>query len=179
MIVDNIQTYLHLLERDMRLLGIYRCESLVEVESHLLDSLDQGLRSGLSPEKAAITAIHRFGSPLQVAYRFLKESFSMKQKILLACSTILGLLIAYIDSRPTWDDTGLTVFALLAIGGVIGLLLQKRPWLYALAFGIWLPLTGIIFRHDWMMLIVLAFPFIGVYAGWLIKQLFTRLAHST
>ncbi len=75
----------------------------------------------------------------------------MKQKILLVASLVLGLLIAYIDSRPTWDDTGITVFALLAGGGIIGLLVQKRPWLFALAFGLWIPLWGVVVRHDLLM----------------------------
>ncbi len=103
----------------------------------------------------------------------------MKQKILFACSVMLGLLIAYVDSRPPWDDTGITVFAILLGGGIIGLLLQKRPWLYALAFGIWLPLFSIFFKHDFMMLITLIFPFIGVYAGWALHLVSRKLLHSS
>jgi hypothetical protein len=102
----------------------------------------------------------------------------MKQKLLLFGSIGLGLLIAYIDSRPTWDDTGITVFALLAGGGIIGLLLQKRPWLFALAFSIWMPVWGIVARHDLMMLVVLIFPFIGVYAGWAVRQVSRKVLHN-
>jgi hypothetical protein len=102
----------------------------------------------------------------------------MKQKILLFSSVVMGLLIAYIDSRPTWDDTGMTVFALLAGGAIIGLLLQKRPWLFALAFGLWVPLWGVIARHDPRMLIVLIFPFAGVFAGWAIRQVSGKVLHN-
>ena len=93
----------------------------------------------------------------------------MKQKILLISSLILGLLIAYIDSRPTWDDTGITVLALLVGGGIIGLLVRKHPWLFAFAFGLWIPLYGIIFRHDFSMSVVLFFPFV-----WIISWLFIQ-----
>jgi hypothetical protein len=103
----------------------------------------------------------------------------MKQWLLLVGSTLLGLLIAFIDSRPSWDDTAITVGMLLIGGGIIGLLLQKRPWLYALAFGIWIPLAGLVLRHDPLMLIVLIFPFIGVYAGWLVRKLARKAIHST
>ena len=47
----------------------------------------------------------------------------MKQWLLLVGSTLLGLLIAFIDSRPSWDDTAITVGMLLIGGGIIGLLL--------------------------------------------------------
>src|SRR5512146_716222 len=102
----------------------------------------------------------------------------MKQTLLLIGSVVLGLLIAYIDSRPGWDDTGVTALALLVGGGIIGLLLQKRPWLYALAFGIWIPLYGLLFKHDWMMVIILAFPFFGVYAGWVLRLASKKRLHS-
>lgn len=102
----------------------------------------------------------------------------MKQKLLLFGSIVLGLLIAYIDSRPTWDDAGVTALALLLGGGVIGLLLQKRPWLFVLAFGIWIPLYGIVFKHDLLMLIILIFPFFGVYAGWALRLASQKLIHS-
>ncbi len=88
------------------------------------------------------------------------------QKILFILSITAGLLIAYVDSRPTWDDTGITVFALLVAGGMIGLLVQRRPWLYALALGLWIPLWGILHARDFAMLLVLLFPLVGVYAGW-------------
>ena len=93
----------------------------------------------------------------------------MKQKLLLVAAVVFGLLVTYIDSRPTWDDTGITVLVLLIGSGIIGLLAQKRPWIFALAIGLWLPLWYILTRHDLSMFIVLAFPFIGVYAGWLLR----------
>jgi hypothetical protein len=93
----------------------------------------------------------------------------MKQKILLVAAVVFGLLMAFVDSRPTWDDTGITVFALLIGSGIIGLLVAKRPWLFALSVGLWLPLWYILTKHDLSMLILLAFPFIGVYAGWALR----------
>jgi hypothetical protein len=36
------------------------------------------------------------------------------QKLLIAISIAFGLLIAYVDSRPNWDDTGITAVAIFA-----------------------------------------------------------------
>ncbi len=88
------------------------------------------------------------------------------QKILFAASIAAGLLIAFIDSRPTWDDTAITVAALLVCGGITGLLVKLHAWLYALALGLWLPLWEGIASRNFTILVTLVFPFVGVYAGW-------------
>jgi hypothetical protein len=130
-----------------------------------------------SLEQAQMRALEWFGSPRLVAGHFEKERHFMMQKILLVCALASGLLIAYVDSRPTWDDTGITVFALLGASGIIGLLVQRRPWLYALAVGLWIPLWGIIHTQNFSMVLVLLFPFAGVYAGWAVRLVVQRTLH--
>ena len=99
-------------------------------------------------------------------------------KILLAVAVAAGLSIAFIDSRPTWDDTAITVGALLVAGGILGLLIKQRPWLYALALGLWLPLWEGIASRNFTILVVLAFPFVGVYAGWILGQMVRKSQHT-
>ena len=70
------------------------------------------------------------------------------QKVLFVIALALGLLIAYVDSQPTWDDTGITVLALVVTSGLLGLLSPKRPWLWALAVGVWIPLLAIVSHHN-------------------------------
>jgi hypothetical protein len=166
---SRINAYLRLLEKELRVRGLFSPDTLAEVESHLLDARDQGLQDGLDPQSAQAQALDQFGSARLVARRFESERKTMKQKLLLVAAVVFGLLVTYIDSRPTWDDTGITVLVLLIGSGIIGLLAQKRPWIFALAIGLWLPLWYILTRHDLSMFIVLAFPFIGVYAGWLLR----------
>lgn len=96
------------------------------------------------------------------------------QRILLAAALVVGLLIAYVDSLPKWDDTGVTVFALVFCAGVLGLIVKRRPWLYGLAVGLWLPLRAIILTHDFRFLAVLLFPLAGVYAGWGLQKLIAK-----
>lgn len=74
-----------------------------------------------------------------------------------------GVAIAWIDTRPTWDDTGIAAGALLvaaALGGVSGL----RPWLAAL-----LVVTPLLIAELGTSGIGLLIPavvaFVGAYGG--------------
>lgn len=91
------------------------------------------------------------------------------QKILTGIAVLAGLLFAYVDSRPNWDDTALLVVGILGVCGLIALLGYHRPWLLALAVGIWIPLHGIFVSHNAGALVALVIAFIGAYAGWVIR----------
>jgi hypothetical protein len=67
----------------------------------------------------------------------------MINKILLAVALSLGAAIAYVDSRPRWDDTGITAAALVLCSGILGAVGPSRPWLWALAVGLWIPLHAL------------------------------------
>ena len=99
------------------------------------------------------------------------------QKILLATGVITGLFLAYIDSLPTWDDTGILVGGLLLVSGLLTLLGHRRPWLIALAVGLWIPLHDIYLSHDFRMLVVLLFPLVGAYAGWAVRLGIRKTLH--
>ncbi|HUR32360.1 MAG TPA: hypothetical protein VM032_01100 [Vicinamibacterales bacterium] len=80
----------------------------------------------------------------------------------------LGLGIAYVDSRPYWDDTGVTTFALFTFAGFLGFLVPHRVWLMALGIGIWIPALAFVQSprvESAPMLLVLAFAFVGAYGG--------------
>ena len=86
-------------------------------------------------------------------------------KVLLPLAICLGLLIAYVDSRPNWDDAGITAGALLVTCGILGALGPDRPWLWALAVGTWIPACAIASTRNFGSLVVLVFAFAGAYAG--------------
>jgi len=100
------------------------------------------------------------------------------QKILLVVGLVCGLLLAFLDSLPHWDDVGILVGGLLLVSGLLALLGYRRPWLLALAVGIWIPLHDIFLSRDARMLFVLIFPFLGAYAGWGLRLLLRRASHS-
>ncbi len=170
---NQIQTYLCRLERQLWLRGIINSEIMAEIESHLLESVEAGLRRGLDAEEAEHEALERFGSVEIIAKTFEKERKNTMQKILLAVAVLMGLSIAFVDSRPTWDDTGITVVALLLGSGLLTLLGYQKPWLIALAIGLWMPLYEIFLSHQFslsagfpILLFVLLVCFVGAYAGW-------------
>jgi hypothetical protein len=76
-----------------------------------------------------------------------------------------GLVIAYVDSRPNWDDTGITAGAIFAACGLLGILGPERPWLWALGVGAWVPVYGIVSAGNYFSLLALVIAFAGAYAG--------------
>ena len=91
--------------------------------------------------------------------------------VLLAAAVLIGLLIAWIDSRPNWDDTGITAGMILLATAVFGALVPQRAWLFALAVGVWIPLAGIIQQHNYGSIPVLGIAFIGasLLVRWITK----------
>ena len=67
----------------------------------------------------------------------------MWMQILVPAALVLGLLIALVDTSPGWDDTGVTAAAVFACCGLLSTLHPARPWLWALAVGMWIPALGI------------------------------------
>ncbi len=99
--------------------------------------------------------------------------------LLLVVALSLGTFIAYVDSRPTWDDTGVTAGVILIVSGLLGLAQPRGAWLWALAVGLWVPLLPwLAGRGNPAALIALVVAFIGAFGGALVHQTFTALARS-
>jgi len=174
---NQIQAYLRKLERHLWVRGLADKNDLAEIESHLLEAVEHELSQGLSLEEAQTQALERFGSVKIVVSTFEKERQNLMQNILLAAAVLAGLFSAYVDSRPTWDDTGILAGGLLMISGLLTLLGHRKPWLIALAVGIWIPLHDIYLSHDFRMLLVLLFPLVGAYGGWLVRLGIRKTLH--
>ncbi len=166
---ERIDSYLRALKRQLLLRGIFNPELLVEVESHLFEAVEAGIRRGLNEDESERQALERFGSVKVISLAFEKERNNLMQNLLLGIAVLAGLFSAYVDSRPNWDDTGILVGGLLLVSGLLTFLGYRRPWLIALAVGIWIPLYEIFKSHDIMMLVILLVPLIGAYGGWLVR----------
>lgn len=96
----------------------------------------------------------------------------MKNSFILAIllSIVLGLAIGWIDSRPNWDDTGISVFLVLAAAFLCGYLAAKKPWAIALLVSVWIPLFSIVSTQNFGAFLAFIPGFIGAYAGYLIKK---------
>jgi hypothetical protein len=173
-----VQQYMRQLERELQRRGMASREALDEIESHLLDSIEGGVRQGLSPQEAGRRAVQRFGPPRLVAVQFEKQRKHPMQKVYFAIALVLGFAIMFVDSQPKWDDTGIIAFAMLGCAGLIALLAGKRPWLIALAIGLWIPARYIITSQNFSMLFTLLFPLVGAYAGWLVRRVIPKMSHT-
>ncbi|CAN5200983.1 hypothetical protein BH18CHL2_BH18CHL2_10040 [soil metagenome] len=81
-----------------------------------------------------------------------------------------GVFIAFIDSRPTWDDTGVTAgLAIIAAAGSLALS-GRRPWLWALLVGLWTPLYEIVMTQQYASLAVLLVAAVGAAIGYAIAN---------
>jgi hypothetical protein len=82
--------------------------------------------------------------------------------VLLAAAT--GAAIAYVDSRLSWDDTGVAAVAVLAASATFTLWIPRRRWLWAILVA-WVPLVGILHAGNAASLLALAFAAAGGATG--------------
>jgi hypothetical protein len=93
--------------------------------------------------------------------------------LLLLGALALGLALALVDASPGWDDTGVSAVAVLLGAAVFGATRPARPWLWALAVGLWIPAMGITFHHDLAALLALVPAVAGAFAGAGARRLLT------
>ena len=166
---DPLDSYLQDLDRELRRRGHADPEIIEETREHLVDSIAAAQLRGTAPEQATLSAIARFGSPNQIAAQFMADRYRSLHYLLFVIAALVGILITSVDSRPTWDDTGITVFCLVLSGAVLGAIGPQRPWLWALAIGIWIPVHQITRTPTLAVfaggLVIAAFPMVGAYCG--------------
>lgn len=173
--------YLNDLAIELRMRGLRSARIVEETAAHLEDLTMGLLRDGQAAthEDAERAAQERFGAPAAVAKRFASQHFGVDAMAVLVASLLIGAAISWMDNRPHWDDTGVTAFALLLSGGAMGLLVPRRPWLWAISIWIWLPAWNIVTAGAvrpgmiaWV--IVLAFPMTGALLGALVRRTLAR-----
>ena len=89
---------------------------------------------------------------------------------MLMLALCLGGFVTYVDSRPTWDDTGVTAAALFVCAAVFGFASPRWAWAWALALGLWIPLVGVLRAGNYGSLLALLFAFAGAYGGLLLRK---------
>ncbi len=163
--ISDVDEYVSDVHRELRRHGVLGDRIIEEVRGHLLDAVEAGQRQGLPSEAAVENAIRQCGPPAVIARHFAAEKGRAMQKLLLTVSVTLGVLIGYLDSRPSWDDTGVTAGLLFISAAIIGALGPRRPWLWGLCLGIWIPIFGLTHGLNYGSLLALAIALIGAYAG--------------
>lgn len=172
----EVESYLRRLQRELGLRFVVDARVLEEVRDHLDDAIERARSEGADDETACRDVIERFGSPAVVAEAFAAGRTVVLHRWLLLVAVVVGIAIAWVDSRPTWDDTGVTAGAMTLAAGVLGLMGPRRPWAWALGVGIWIPAYAISRAPSLSvlaMLAVLAFPFAGAYLGMTLRRVIT------
>jgi hypothetical protein len=96
----------------------------------------------------------------------------LMQIVLFAAANILGLFFAYVDSRPTWDDTGILVGMIVLSAVILGALGPRRPWLWALAISVWMPFRDALATHRLpASAAAIVFALVGAYLGTSLRRL--------
>ncbi len=90
---------------------------------------------------------------------------------LIVVALALGLVIARIDSRPGWDDTGTSAGLLLLGTATIAAVGGARPWLWAILVGAPTPITEIVSTGNTGSTLALVFAAIGAAVGWWIGSI--------
>lgn len=84
----------------------------------------------------------------------------------MAVALALGLLIAFADSSPGWDSTGITAGALVLAAGATAYVGRSRPWLWAMLVGLPVPVVEIAGNGSAGSVLALVFACAGATVGW-------------
>jgi len=87
---------------------------------------------------------------------------------------VLGLGIAWIDSRPNWDDTGISVFMIAIAATLCAYGATNKPWLIALAASIWIPLYSAVTVMNYGSLLAFIPGFFGAYTGYYLRRMMKK-----
>jgi len=103
----------------------------------------------------------------------------IRSGFLAAVVAVAGLAIAYVDSRPGWDDTGVTVTAIAIVAFAAAAVSGRRPWLWAILAGVWTPAIEIASSGQLASSSALLVAAVGAAAGYGLARLARRGADST
>lgn len=102
----------------------------------------------------------------------------LREPVLAVLSVAAGIATAALDSRPGWDDTGITVALLFVSAFAVAAASGRRPWLWAVLVGVWTPLLEIPSTGATGSLAALAIAALGAFAGYGFVRLLNRPAEG-
>ncbi len=86
----------------------------------------------------------------------------------------IGHFFAFVESRPNFDDTGALVVAIVITSAIFASVFPRRPWLWALAVGMWIPLHSLIHNGDRVSAVALLVALAGAYSGAWLRRSFAH-----
>ena len=96
-----------------------------------------------------------------------RRALSPRTIVATAIALVGGIGIALMDSSPGFDDTGITAVGLLLVAALAAALDGRRPLLWAVLVGAWIPLLEIPATRSSAPLAALVFAGVGAVVGYL------------
>jgi hypothetical protein len=96
--------------------------------------------------------------------------FGRRDGLLAIVAGAIGLTLGYLDSRPSWDDTGIIAALVLLSSAVVAGVSGRRPWLWALLVGAWIPLFEAFGAGGLASLAALAVSTLGAFGGYALAR---------
>ena len=166
----SVDRYLNELGAGLRPYPGRKSDVVNEIRDHLLEAIERRRGEGLTVPEAAEQAMSALGSPRDLAQQIVAQRAWGRTRAMLPICLLLGLVMALIDNQPTWDDTGVSAFAIMGATGALSLFEPTRPWLWALVIGAWFPLLAISLHGNYGALLALLFAFGASYTGSFVRR---------
>jgi len=108
------------------------------------------------------------------------DKSTLRVAALVLTAGLIGWGIGYMDTRPGWDDTGVTAGALLVFGAVVGAAMPRWAWLSGLALGLPVFMMNVALHSNYGSALAIVIALVGAALGALSVWLFrSEDRHST
>lgn len=87
----------------------------------------------------------------------------------------IGLLIAFVDTSPYWDDTAVTAFAIFVSAFTSTFFRPRQAWLWSIIIGGLPFLFNVVKAHNFQSALGFVFSFAGAYTAFVFNPIFEDL----
>lgn len=131
-----------------------------------------------TPDIAALVRLWRrtLADLVRTAFNERLEAMDKDRSwLLVTVGVAVGAAITWVDTRPTWDDTGISAGVVFLAAAALGAANPRHPWRWALAVGAWIPLFGILLHANYESVLALLVALAGAYGGAWIRRCLSGL----
>ena len=87
---------------------------------------------------------------------------------------LIGCMIAYVDSRATWDDAGVTAAALFITSAVLSTVSPRAAWLIGIVVGLPVLAFNVVLHGNFGAVIGIGVSLVGAGVGFLVGKAIGR-----
>ena len=100
--------------------------------------------------------------------------FGASDVVAVVVALLIGCCVAYVDSRATWDDAGVTAAALLVVAGLLAMARSRAWWLIGLAVGLPVVAFNVAIYGRFSSAMAVGFSLLGAGIGASIRRVLGR-----